>query len=220
MNTKRILFWSGFVVILGLIVWGLILAGNKKPAPAQAGTPAPITNEDRVRGPENAPVTLIEYSDFQCPACASYFPLVEQFMAEASSTVRFVYRHFPLPQHFNAGLTARSAEAAGEQNKFWDMYRLLFENQTVWAELPDIKAREIIYGYASSLSLDMDKFKTDMDSEKIKNKVKKDLEEGRTIGVNSTPTFFLNGEKIILPASYDAFKSAIIDASTKNTRRI
>src|SRR4051812_16814987 len=106
MNTNRILFWLGFIVVLGLIIWGLIAAMNKSSKIAQGGTPAPVSSTDNVRGSASSTVTLIEYGDFQCPACGAYYPTVERLYNESSSSMRMVFRHFPLGQHKNAILAA------------------------------------------------------------------------------------------------------------------
>src|SRR5689334_19574042 len=110
MNTKRILFWLVFIVILGLIVWGLAVAMGKPSVGSLAGAPAPVSVSDHVLGPDNAPVTMIEYGDFQCPACGEYFPLVQKLMQESTSTLRLVFRHFPLSQHQNAMPAALASE--------------------------------------------------------------------------------------------------------------
>ena len=130
MNIKRILFWLGFIVVIGLIIWGMIAAG-KKASRETANLPLPdqITAQDWARGNVNGPVTIVEYSDFQCPACGIYFPVVEQLFKEYASNMRFVYRHFPLPQHANAIPAAKASEAAGKQGKFWEMYEMIFSTQ-------------------------------------------------------------------------------------------
>ncbi len=217
MDIKRILFWVSFFIVLGLIVWGLVVAMNKPGTDGTSGTPAEVTSSDNVRGPENAPVTLIEYSDYQCPACRSYYPIIEQLLAESSTTVRFVYRHFPLGQHKNATLAAAAAEAAGKQDAYWAMGTTLFENQDSWASLPAIQAREIFVGYADRLGLDKEIFASDMDLSEIKDKIRSQTQEGISIGVNSTPSFFLNGKRINNPQSYEAFKKVIDDAVATST---
>ncbi len=211
MNTKRIIFWICFIIILILIVWGLIVAMNKPAATVGAlSTPPEVTANDHVVGTSTAPITLIEYSDFQCPACGIFYPTVEKYVREASSTVRFVYRHYPLPQHKNALLTAQAAEAAGKQGKFWDMYRLLFENQKDWSDLADLPARQVLAGYASKIGLDMTQYTTDLDSADAKLTIRADYNAGAAIGVNSTPTFFANGKAVnISQPNYDIFKAAV-----------
>jgi protein-disulfide isomerase len=216
MNIKRILFWVGFVVVLSLIIWGLIVAMHKGPATGGSaeGVPMPLTAVDHVRGPENAPVTVIEYADYQCPACASYHPVVERLIMEASTTVRFVMRHFPLAQHRNAVAAAQAAEAAGKQNKYWDMAALLFDNQKSWETLTATQAREVFKGYAERLALNIAAYETDFASADIKSKIDADRADGIAIGVNSTPTFFVNGKSIVNPAGYEAFKKVIDTAAT------
>ena len=217
MNSKRIIFWAVFIVVLGLIIWGLVVAMNK-PMPGSSeslGTPAPVTSADHVRGNPDAPVTLIEYSDFQCPACRSYHPLIERLMTEASTTVRLVYRHFPLPQHQNAELASQASEAAGVQGKFWDMYHLLFENQDDFETIPDGTA--VFAGYASKLGLNMEQYARDLASSTLKTHIDAEADEGRTIGIDHTPTFFVNGKVIDNPQSYDEFKAVIDKAASTRT---
>ena len=158
-------------------------------------------------------MTLIEYSDFQCPACGSYFPVVERLLLE-NPQIRFVYRHFPLQQHVNAFAASQAAEAAGKQGKFWEMHETLFTNQTAWETSKT--AKTIFEGYASDLGLDMEEFMNDYSSEEIKDKINADLKSGLKAGINSTPTFYLNGNKI-QPNGYEEFKKLISDASATST---
>jgi protein-disulfide isomerase len=213
MNTKRIFFWASFVIVLVLIVWGLIVAMNRSANPngTKLGSPAPISAIDHVLGSSDMPVTLIEYSDFQCPACRTYYYLVKRLMSEASTTVRLVYRHFPLPQHANAILAAQASEAAGVQGKFWEMFALIFEKHDEWAELAD--PRLVFYGYADEIGLDQDKFKLDIDSATVKTVIANMQDEGRKLGINQTPTFFVNGKVIDNPSTYDEFKTLIQTAT-------
>ena len=124
--------------------------------------------------------------------------------------VQFAYRHFPLSQHKNAKLAATVAEAAGKQGKFWEMHDLIFQNQSDWSE--EKNAAVIFAKYAQEVGLDLAKFQTDIASEEIKAKIENDYKSGVKAGVNSTPSFFLNGEKITNPRNYDEFKNAILQA--------
>jgi protein-disulfide isomerase len=219
MNTKRIIFWGIFIIILGLIVWGLSVAMNKSSSSSPSlGEPSPVTPADHILGPSNAPVTLLEFGDFQCPACGAYFPFVERLMKEASTTVRLVFRHFPLYPlpHPNALISAEAAEAAGLQGKFWEMYRMLYEHQSEWSDLPD--AHQAMYGYAQAIGLDMTKFKADLDSSAVNAAVMKDSNEAQSIGVNGTPTFFVNGKVIKTPQTYEALK-ALIEAAASGSSK-
>lgn len=226
MNTKRIIFWSSFVIIIALIIWGLIAAMNKTPGTtSKAGVPALVTSTDNVRGNPDAPVTLIEYGDFQCPACATYSYYVEKLYSEASSSMRTVFRHFPLDdvlptggvQHPNADGAAAVAEAAGAQGKFWDMYSLLYSFQNDWAEKPPAEAKSIFEGYGAKLGLDMTKFKNDEVASSTTSKIAAQKAEGVAIGINHTPSFFLNGKEVS-PNNYDEFKTLIDQAITNATK--
>lgn len=176
---------------------------------------APVSDSDWVKGDREAEVTLIEYSDLQCPACGAYYPVVKQLTDEFVQSALFVYRHFPLRQiHFNAQISAQAAEAAGLQGKFWEMHDLLFENQTTWAE--EKEPRVLFEEYAKKLGLNSDQFRQDLDSDKVRNEVEKDYQSGLNAGVNATPTFFLNNNKIQNPASLEEFRSIIQKEIGKN----
>lgn len=212
MNTKRIFTWGAFVVVIGLLIWGMIAAANKaERESASIASPDVVTATDQTKGATSSPLTLIEYSDFQCPACAAYYPVVERLLRESEGKVLFVYRHFPLTQHANAIPTAIAAEAADKQGKFWDMYNIIFTNQKDWEASKEIKT--VLTGYATELSLDVTKFLADYESEEIREKVNNDLKSGLKAGVNSTPTFYLNGVKIN-PTNYEDFKRIIDQAFT------
>lgn len=171
-----------------------------------------ITEQDHVRGTAGAKVTLVEFADFQCPACGAYEPLVRQVMAENADTVQLVFRHFPLMQiHQNALLGAKAAEAAGVQSKFWEMHDLLFENQTEWSTA--LNARDFIITYANQIGLDIKKFEADLNNPSIEQKILAEYKEGVNLGVQGTPTFFLNGKQIKNPSSPEEFNALIQDAA-------
>ncbi len=211
MNTKRITFWISFIAVLALIVWGLIAAMNKSSSGGiTLAKPAAVSATDHVRGPLNASatatVTLIEYGDFQCPACGTYFPYVERLFNESSTTLRLVFRNFPLTQHVNAIPAALASEAAAVQGKYWEMYKLLYEHQSEWSEVSN--PAPLFEKYAREIGLDATKFQADQKNPALRQKINSDLDEGIHIGINQTPTFFLNG-KVISPRNYDEFKAAI-----------
>ncbi len=216
---KRIIFWIGFIVVLLLIIWGLVVAQNKNSISKVAELKFPVTVEDHIFGPENAPVTIVEYSDFQCPACGMYFPLVEKLVHEASTTVRLVYRHFPLTQHIHAETAARASEAAALQGKFWEMYRKIFDGQLDWENLKTTAESALVYEkYAKEIGLDLAKYNADINSPAIIQKVKDSAENSIKSGINSTPTFFINGKAITNPQGYEAFKQ-IIEAAVKESTK-
>ena len=214
MNTKRILFWLGFLVVLGLIIWGLVVAANKPSAKSTLGAPAPVTAADHTIGAANPKVTLIEYGDFECPACAQFATVVEKLIDTSSTTLQVVFRHFPLPQHLNAPIAAQASEAAAAQGKFWDMYRLIYAGQNDWANLSEADAQKTFAGYALQLGLNVPKFNADIGSTTAKSFIQSELEEGQALGVNYTPSFFVDGKLVENPQSYEAFK-AIIDAAAR-----
>jgi|SRR3990167_261600 len=202
---KRITLW--FLVLLG--IGGGVFGLTKLPSsPASNLSVETVSASDWVKGNRNAKVTLIGYSDFQCPACGAYYSMTKQLIEEFGENIAFVYRHFPLRQiHKNAELAAQAAEAAGKQNKFWEMHDMIFENQKEWSN--ERNAKEFFMSYAETLSLNKDQFIVDFDSREIKNKISADYQSGLRFNVNATPTFFLNGEKLQNPRNYEDFKSLI-----------
>lgn len=210
---KRILLWAIALTALGGSVLGLaLIVMNSESLNKPGDLTIPVSGADWSKGPAEAQAVLVEYSDFQCPACKSYHPLLKQLNEEFPGKIKFVYRHFPLSQiHQNAQLAAYAAEAAGLQGKFWEMHDLIFDGQEKWSiETARDAANDFIH-YAESLDLDSGKLASDMDLSEIKQKVDLSYAGGSSAGVNSTPTFFLNGKKIPNPRTYDEFKK-IIDA--------
>lgn len=211
----------GLIIAFGVLLTIFViikLAGSKPPADKTSGQSTSsaniISSSDRVLGNKDVKVTLVEYSDFQCPACGAYYPIVKQLNLELAGRIQFVYRHFPLTQiHANANLAALSAEAAGKQNKFWEMHDIIFENQSKWSG--EKNAKDLFVEYAQKLNLDVEKFKNDLDSDEVQEKVANDYQSGIRLGVNATPTFFLNGTKLQNPASYEIFKKLLEEAISK-----
>lgn len=216
MKTKEIGIWIGVIAVLIGGLWLLISAVNNSSspsAPTQMINLPPVSNDDFVKGNGKTKVILIEYGDFQCPACATYFPLVRQISSEFSKELKVVYRFFPLTNiHKNAMLAAQTAYAAGKQNKFWEMHDMLYENQNSWS---DTNPRETFIGYAKDLKLDLDKFKKDLDADSTKQFINQSVSSAISIGINSTPTFFVNGVHIQNPSSYEDFKKIIQDTLAK-----
>lgn len=169
---------------------------------------------DHTIGNLNSEIVLLEYSDFQCPACASYHPTIQRLMEEFEDDIQFTYRHFPLGQHEHANLAARSAEAAGLQGKFWEMHDMIFDNQSTWSD--ETNAKESFLGYAESLGLDLAQFEQDLNSTDVKNKVNRDRQDGNRAEVNATPTFYLNGTKVSGISSYEDFQGLIQSVVSNN----
>lgn len=146
-------------------------------------------------GSDKSGVTFVEYADFQCPACSRFFPVVRQVKEKYKDRVTFQFRHFPLVEiHQNALLSARAAEAASMQGKFWEMHDLLFQNQQSWSEVTDPTPE--FEKYAKQLGLDVEKFKTDLKSEAVNKAIQADRNDAKSQGFQGTPTFILNGQKL------------------------
>jgi protein-disulfide isomerase len=164
------------------------------------------TDDQPEKGNPNASVTLIEFTDYQCPSCAAEQPILERIITEYGDRVRFVVRDFPLQMHADALKAAEAAEAAREQGKYWDFTAILFRNQS------QLKP-EMLKQYAGVLGLDRAKFDAALDSGKFADKVQRDLADGQRVGVNSTPTIFVNGRRVG-DNSYESLKAAL-DAALK-----
>jgi protein-disulfide isomerase len=197
-----------------LVVWGLIVASNRGNNVSRHGQPANVVSSDNIFGSNDASVTIVEYSDFQCPACRIYSYTIKKLLASSTVPIRFVFRHFPLssihPNSMNASL---ASESAGVQGKFKEMYKLIFDNQPEWSELSQEKAKAVFIGYAKELNLDVVKFENDMASTTLVDKINSNRIEGEKIGIDSTPTFFVNGKYIPNPKNYDEFISIVEKAS-------
>ncbi|HYY99601.1 MAG TPA: thioredoxin domain-containing protein [Pyrinomonadaceae bacterium] len=164
------------------------------------------TDDQPSKGNQEAAVTVVEFTDYQCPNCASAQPTLERLIKEYGDRVRFVVRDFPLSQHADARKAAEAAEAAREQGKYWDFTAILFRNQS------SLKPEQLKQ-YAQVLGLDRAKFDAALDSGRFADKVQRDISDGERIGVNGTPTFFVNGRRAA-DASYETLKAAL-DAALK-----
>ena len=210
---NKIILWAIIAVVVIGSIFGIVKLASKSQTAGSdnlAITISAINDNENIKGEKEAVATLIEYSDFQCPACGSYYPIVKKVTEDLGAKVRFAYRHFPLPQHKNAKLAATVAEAAGKQGKFWEMHDLIFQNQSDWSE--EKNAAVLFARYAQDLGLDLARFQIDIASDEIKAKIENDYKSGVKAGVNSTPSFFLNGKKMDNPRNYDEFKNAIEQA--------
>ncbi len=176
-------------------------------------TPVVITQTDHVRGAKDGKVTLVEFGDFQCPACGAYESIVRQVLVDNKDILKFSFRHFPLVQiHKNALLAAKASEAAALQGKFWEMHDILYDKQEEWREA--LNARGFIMIYATTIKLDTAKFAADIESKAIEDKILAELREGTKLNIQGTPTFFLNGKKIEdTPRNLAEFNKIIQDAA-------
>ncbi len=163
----------------------------------------PVSAHDHVEGRADAPLTLVEYGDYQCPYCGAAYPVVKRLQKTLGKELRFVFRNFPLTQaHPYALIAAEAAEAAALQGKFWEMHDLLFEQQTFLE--PDI-----ITLWAKRIGLNLEKFENDIKQGVVEKRIKEDRQSGIRSGVNGTPTFFINGTRYDGSADYDSLLAAL-----------
>ncbi len=160
-------------------------------------------DDDAAKGPDKAPVTIVEFSDYQCPYCSRAEATVQDVVKKYGDKIRLVYRDYPLSFHQNAQVAAEASECAKDQGKFWEMHGAMFANQAKLAAADLIET-------AGGLGLDKDKFKACLDSGKKKAEVQKDFQDGQKYGVSGTPTFFVNGIKLVGARDVASF-SEIID---------
>ena len=206
------------LVIIAVLFGGIFVLTKKKNSdkPLNVSNSAP---SNHVEGDGKKNVTLIEYGDYQCPACGAYYPIVNQVYAKYKTDIHFQFRNFPLTSiHQHAFEGSRAAEAADKQGKFWEMHDILYENQTSWSAMSD--PTPAFEAYAGQLSLNVAKFKDDFKSSAINDLINADIKAGTDLGANSTPTFVLQGKKIASnPRSVDEFykliDKAIADQANK-----
>lgn len=159
-------------------------------------------------GEEDAVITITEYSDYQCPACAYFHPIVEKLKEKYGDQISLELKFFPLNSHQYAALAARAAQAAKNQGKFKEMHNLIFENQKRWSSSGN--PAPIFVSFAEKLDLDMEQFRNELNSAETQKTVMEERKEGRQKGVNSTPTFFIDGEQLSsLPRTFEEFDQVV-----------
>ena len=211
------------VIIAGAVVYsdkadngGVELAGSAEEAlPEQPTPPEPGTekftvsaDDDAVKGNKNAQVEIVEFSDYECPYCASNAETIKKIADEYGDQVAIIFRDFPLDFHANAQKAAEAAECAGDQNMYWEYHDMLFANQDS-LEIPDLK------GYAKELKLKTSVFDKCLDSGAQTEEVKKDIADGAEVGVTGTPATYINGRKIGGAYPYESFKKIIDEELAK-----
>jgi protein-disulfide isomerase len=167
----------------------------------------PVGPRDHAQGPANAPVTLVEYGDYECPYCGQAYPIIKEVQRRLGSKLRFVFRNFPLSEiHPHAEHAAEAAEEAAAQGRFWEMHDTVFEHQRA---LDDSH----LVGYAAKLGLDAKRFEQELQAHVHKNRVRDDFMSGVRSGVNGTPTFFINGVRFDDSWDPDTLTNALKAAS-------
>lgn len=224
---RKVQLWliGGFVVVVIAVVAIAAIASNGAPTSSSsfiATTVPPITSADHVTGDATSSVSVIEYGDFECPACGEWEPLMEQMRATYGSRVEFVFRNFPLYQiHPFAMIGAQAAEAAALQGQYWQMHDLLYKDQAQWTANTSLSPAQVISqffdGYAQSLGLNVTQFDTDINSSSVQARVQRDLSSGNAAQINHTPTFFVNLTQIPNPDGLAQFEQILDQALASST---
>jgi protein-disulfide isomerase len=211
---KRILPFIIILAVLGVAVGSVVYMTRTKPASTTAAnqnqsqvpaakpsptlgpvkTGVPGADPPHTVGPANAPVKLEEFGDFECPPCGAFHPILKQMKEEFGDRLHVTFREYPLANHEHAIPAASAAEAAGMQGKFWEMHAMIFENQNKWKTEFDVKT--VFEGYAKLLGLDVERYKRDVEGDRVEQRIFLDGKRARSLGVNSTPTVFLNDREV------------------------
>ncbi len=201
----KIIFSVAIIAIVGMI----FLIGFGPKGTKTVDFSLLVKETSHMTGKIDAKVTVVEFGDYQCPACGVFYPILKQIVDIYGSNpdFNFVYRNFPLPQHKNAFVSAEAAESAGAQGKFWEMEGLLYLNQSEWSESDN--AGDIFISYAEKLKLNINKFKDDIKNSKYDSVIRSDQSDGNSLNVSWTPSIYVNGELLQDMPTFDQFKSKI-----------
>jgi protein-disulfide isomerase len=201
-------FWAVIIVVILSLVGIFALTG--KNSTNSSGSSANAQPTSHIEGQGTKGVTLVEYGDYECPYCGQYYPTVKAVEAKYGDAIRLQFRNFPLVNsHQNAFAAARAAEAAGLQNKFWEMHDALYANQSQWST--SRTPSQIFDVYATQLKLDLTKFRQDYASIKVNDMINADTAAGTKLNVQGTPSYFLDGKQVQVANTIEAF-SKVIDA--------
>lgn len=195
-------------VLVAVILAGLIYFLVDRAQAPEPGSASILRSDSHVLDDGGADaVTIVEFLDFECEACGAYYPVVEDLREKYAGRITYAVRYFPLPGHFNSTHAAIAAEAAAQQGRFEDMYHRLFETQAEWGEAQQSRAA-LFRDYAGQLRLDMTAYDAAVANPATQDRVRSDFEEGRTLGVSSTPTFFVNGKPLTIER-WDDLEAAV-----------
>jgi len=209
----KILVGVGVVTLLIFVGGIFFFSKSSKSSPQEgnvdANSPLLVKSDSHqiASSSANLKVTVVEFGDYQCPACEAAYPITKQMLADYQGKINFVFRNFPLPMHPNAPEAAEAAEAAAVQGKFWEMHDKLYDTQNEWADLSNPTDKFV--SYAGDIGLNVDQFKADITSNKYADIIKADQSDGNSLGISATPTFFINGQRIVGVPTYNTLKKAI-----------
>ncbi len=203
MSKEAKILTAVLVVVVGAMITLFVIANQSAPAPV--GDKTKIIRDNSHKEGTGA-VQLVEFGDYQCPACGAAYPNVKQLLANYSGKITFYFRNFPLTSiHQNALDGAEAAEAAGDQGKYWQMHDKLYESQKDWSELSD--PTDTLVGYAKGLGLDTTKFKQALTSKQFQSVIDQDLADGNALSIQGTPTFYFNGVQYTGASTYEALSA-------------
>lgn len=197
------------VLIMAIGIGLLSLSSSNQLSPEEKSDIL-VRDDSIIGGNPDANVTLVEFSDFQCPACATYYPELSKVKETYGDRIKFVFRHFPLRTiHPLAQLAAEASEAAAAQDKFWDYHNTLYENQKTWSVLDENGAQELFITYAENVGVeDIDQFKFDLENHTYAAKVNKDYDDAERLNIQGTPTVFIDGKRVANP-TYDQISAKL-----------
>lgn len=203
------------VVVVASLLMVLVVSQLRGDDGGPVDTPeektALLRDDSHLLGEEgDSGVTFVEFLDFECEACRAAFPIVEELRAAYAGEVTFVARYFPMPGHFNAERAARAVESAARQGEFEAMYQRMYETQASWGEVRE-PHDDLFRGFADELGLDLEQYDADYASEEVAARVQRDVEDGKTLGVQGTPTFFVDGRPF-RPQTVDDFTTVLDEA--------
>ncbi len=199
MSKEAKILSSILVAVVAGMVGLFMLANQGSTPPAAVGDKTKIIR-DSSHKTGTGPIQIVEFGDFQCPACGVTEAAVERLLKDYDGKVTFYFRHFPLPQHPNAQAAAQASEAAAVQGKYWEMHNKLYATQKDWENTAD--PTDIFVGYAKDFGLDTEKFKKALADKTYQTVIDQDTADGTALGVNATPSFYFNGEQYTGGTSY------------------
>ena len=211
----RVFLWILLAAIIaaGLVWYAVLTTSRPVPEIQQPAASAQLVREDshRLTSPAVEKAQLVEFLDFECESCRAAHPLVEELKKEYGDRITFVNRYFPLPGHRNSGTAALAVEASAQQGQYEQMAAKLFETQTEWGGKQESQA-PVFRSYAQELGLDLARYDTAVADDSTKDRIRKDAADGTALGVTGTPTFFLNGKKLVLNTETE-FRQLLTDAA-------
>jgi len=199
------------IVVAILVAVGAAVYLSRQPDQVTETSAAPVLNTKgggHFRGPETAAITLVEFGDYQCPSCGAYHPVVKELLNRYPQQVRLAFHHYPLISvHPTAMAAALAVEAAGEQGRYWEMHDLVFEHQQEWSANPNPESQFL--ALASRIGLNANAFMQATRSPHLQDRILQDVVRAREANIDAVPTFFINGERIHVPLSINAFVDVI-----------